>query len=86
MSQTDECDFMKKSQLNKLIQQLTGKIEGKVHEVDWVKSYGFKGYEHEIIILICTNYTILVIPVQVLTHNLTRFLNLTKTSSKTMFY
>ena len=42
MSQTDECNFMKKTQVNKLVQQQTKKIQGKVNEIDWVKSNGFK--------------------------------------------
>ena len=41
MSQTDECDFMKKTQVNKLVQQQTKKIQGKVNEIDLVKSNGF---------------------------------------------
>ena len=41
MSQTDECDFMKKTQVHKLVQQQTKKIQGKVNEIDLVKSNGF---------------------------------------------
>ena len=44
MSQTDECDFMKKTQVNKLVQQQTSKIKGKVNELGEVESIGLESY------------------------------------------
>ena len=33
-SQTDECDLMKKLQVNKLVQQQTKKIQGNANEIE----------------------------------------------------
>ena len=40
MSQTDECDFMKKSQVIELAHQQTTKIQGKVDEINSVTAIG----------------------------------------------
>ena len=42
VSQTDECDFMKKSQVNQLVKQQTTQIQGKVNEINGMKLIGLK--------------------------------------------
>ena len=54
MSQTDECDFMKKLQVNKLVKQQTTKIQGKVDKINVIKSSALQiVYEYENSLIIC---------------------------------